>query len=353
MDEHTTWSNKKFEVVDNTLIYPTKIEDFSDLAIVYHLEFNLRNILTKPIALRRLELASQAFNDNSFNPVGTRLGLNMFPYKRSGIYYDYKAKNPFSIYKGSTPYLYLNRKSGVEVRGEFDSNVNRGLAIPINQTTANNYRISAAQIWMRYDEDFFPGTQTELFEIKYKLDTIKFYMVADSEKGSRAKIFARSQETGQEFNGLSYFWNGSLVREPVITKKEWGVLGIAFSTALNFDSYLGGINLTGPMVFNNIAYYQANNLQQVQSTLNRPWQQVKTSGITNFQWQYWLDNFTWEGVLVISSSDLYGVSPADVYKTYVGTNKIIIDDEEGMIFDADKIKIYNNTVWQTEVSVPV
>jgi hypothetical protein len=79
----------------------------------------------------------------------------------------------------------------------------------------------------------------------------------------------------------------------------------------------------------------------------------KTDGITNFQWQYWLDNFTWEGVLVISSSSLYGVSPADVYKTYLGTNKIIIDDEEGMIFDADKIKIYNDTVWQTTVSVPV
>jgi hypothetical protein len=52
---------------------------------------------------------------------------------------------------------------------------------------------------------------------------------------------------------------------------------------------------------------------------------------------------------VISSSDLYGVSPADVYKTYLGTNKIIIDDEEGMIFDADKLKIYQDTVWQTTV----
>jgi hypothetical protein len=78
------------------------------------------------------------------------------------------------------------------------------------------------------------------------------------QRGSRARIFARSQNTGLEFNGLAYFWNGALVREPVITKKEWGVLGIAFSTALNFDGYLGGINLTGPMLFNNVAYYQAN-----------------------------------------------------------------------------------------------
>jgi hypothetical protein len=353
MDEHPLWSTTKFEVVDNTLIYPTKTIDFNKLAIVYHLEFNIRNILTKPIALRRLEFASQALNDNSFNPIGTRFGLDMFPYKRSGLYYDYKSKNPFSIYKGSTPYLYLNRKTGIEVRGTFDPQVSRGIAVPINQTSAADYRVSAAQIWMRYDDDFFPGTPTEIFEIEYKGDTIKFYMVADSSKGSRARVFARSQNTGLDFNGLSYFWNGSLVREPVITKKEWGVLGIAFSTALNFDGYLGGINLTGPMVFNNIAYYQANNLQQVQSNLTRPWLQVKTDGVTNFEWEYWLNNFVWEGVLVISASDLYGVSPSDVYKTYVGTNKIIIDDNEGMIFDAEKLKIYADTTWQTTVKIPV
>ena len=353
IDEHPHWATTKFEVVDNTIIYPTKTIDFNELAIVYHLEFNIRNILTKPIALRRLELASQALSQNSFNPIGTRFSLNMFPYKRSGLYYDYKSKNPFSIYKGSTPYLYLNRKSGIEVRGTFDPQVSRGIAVPINQTSAANYRVSAAQIWMRYDDDLFPGTPTELFEIEYKGDTIKFYMVADSSKGSRARIFARSQNTGLDFNGLAYFWNGSLVREPVITKKEWGVLGIAFSTALNFDGYLGGINLTGPMLFNNIAYYQANNLQQVQSTLTRPWLQVETDGFTNFDWQYWLNNFTWEGVLVISASDLYGVNPQDVYKTYTGTNKIIIDDSEGMIFDAETLKIYSNTTWQSTVKIPV
>jgi hypothetical protein len=353
MNDYPSWLSTKFEVVDNTLIYPTNTEDFNDLAIVYHLEFNIRNILTKPIALRRLELASQAFNNNSFNAVGTRFGVNMFPYTRSGLYYDYKAKNPFSIYKGSTPYLYLNRKTGIEIRGDFASQVNRGIAIPINESTANPYKVSAAQIWMRYDEDFFPNTPTELFEVVHKDDTIKFYMVADSETGARGRIFARNQSTGQDFNGLSYFLNGNLVREPVITKKEWAVLGLAFSTALNFDSFLGAINLTGPMIFNNIAYYQANNLQQVQSTLNRPWLKVKTDGVTNFDWEFWLNSFTWEGVLVISASDLYGISPADIYKTYVGTNKIIVDDEEGMIFDAEKIKIYNNTVWQTTVQIPV
>jgi hypothetical protein len=353
MDNYPDWLATKFEVVDNTLIYPTKTVDFNELALVYHLDFNIRGILKKPIALRRLELASQAFNDNSFNPVGTRFGVDMFPFTRSGLYFDYKAKNPFSVYKGSTPYLYLNRTSGVEVRGDFDPLTSRGMSMPINQNIADNYRVSAAQVWMRYDQDAFPITPTEVFEIKYKADTIKFYMVADNPEGTRARIYATSLATNSPFNGISYFMNGGIVREPVLTIKEWGVLGIAFASALNFDLFIGAINLTGPLVFNNIAYYQANNLQQVQSSLLRPWLKVQTDGVTNFEWEYWLNNFVWEGVLVISASDLYGVLPSDVYKTYIGTNKIIIDDLEGMVFDAEKLKVYNDTTWTIRLGTPV
>lgn len=353
VDNYPNWETTKFEVVNNTLIYPTKTIDFNDLAIVYHLDFNIRGILSKPIALRRFELASQAFNDNSFNPVGTRFGTNLFPYKRAGLYYDYKSKNPFSIYKGSTPYLYLTRNSGIQVRGDFDPLIDRGISLPVNQSKANNYRVSATQIWMRYDEDDFPLTEVPLFEINHRADTVQFYLVADSETGSRAKIYAKKKSDGSEFNGISYYLNGSLVREPVITVKEWSVLGVAFASALNFDGYLGNINLNGPMIFNNIAYYQANNLQQVQSTLTRPWSRVVSDGVTNFEWQYWLNNFTWDGVLVISASDAYGVNPSDVYKTYVGTNKIIVDDNEGMLINPDKLKIYQEVTWSITTNSPV
>lgn len=353
MNDYPDWLLTKFEVVDNTLIYPSQTVDFNDLALVYHLDFNIRGILRKPIQLRRLDIASQAFNDNSFNPVGTRFGIDMFPYTRSGLYYDYKAKNPFSIYKASTPYLYLNRTSGVEIRGSFDPLVSRGIAIPINQNVADNYRISAAQVWMRYDQDVFPITPTEIFEIEYKGDTIKFYMVADNPEGTRARIYANSSLTNTLYNGISYFLNGSIVREPVLTVKEWAVMGLAFSNALSFDLYIGAINLTGPLVFNNVAYYQANNLQQVQSNLLRPWLKVQTDGVTSFDWEFWLNSFNWEGVLVISASDLYGVLPSDVYKTYIGTNKIIIDDNEGMIFDSDKVKVYNDTTWTIRLGTAV
>jgi len=350
INEYENWETTKFEVVNNAIVYPSKTVDFNDLAIVYHLEFKVRGILHKPILLNRLQLASQAFNDNSFNPVGTRFGVDLFPYKRSGIYYDYKSKNPFTIYKGTTPYLYLTKDSGIQVRGDILSLEDRGISLPINQALSSDYLVSAVQLWLRYSEDEFPPVPTELFEIIYKEDTFKFYIVADSDTGSRARVFAKSLSTGQIVDDFQYYWNGLEVREPVFTYKEWGVLGIFFSTALNFDEFLGSININGPVLFNNVAYYQANNLQQIQGTVTRPWLRVKTEDAINFTWSYWQTNKTWYETLVIGSSNLYGVSPGDIYRAYLGTNKIIFDDESGLSVDSDKMQIYQDVIWSTTVA---
>lgn len=357
LEKYPSWKNTKFNIVDNALIYPKRNIDFNDLAIVYHLEFNVRGILTKPISLRKLDISSQSFNSNSFNPIGTRFGVDLFPYKKAGIYFDYKSNNPFSIYKGSTPYLYLNKKSGIEVRGEFDKLVSRGISMPINAGLAPEYSVSAAQLWIKYDKDKFPATEQELFEIDYLGDTIKFYFFANSKFGNRAKIIAKSKNTGKLINGITYYWNGLIVREPLITSKEWGVLGISFSQPLIFNAYLGSLNLTGPAVFNNIAYYQANNLQIVQSTNQRPWIDIKTDFLTDpdteYEWRYWWGpspedgTYSWFEVLVVSTTEQYGINPSVVYKTYLGTNKIIFDDDNGLSVDDDKLLIYSDISWQS------
>jgi hypothetical protein len=353
IDSFENWETTKFEVVNNTIIYPSKKVDFNKIAIVYHLEFNSIAINKNPVSIKKLEIASQALNDNSFNPVGTRFGQNIFPFKKSGVYYDYKSKNPFNIYKGSSPYLYLTRDSGVKVSGETSPQTSRGISVPINSSLALDYKVNAIQLWMRYDSLFFTLEEKDLFEINYKGDTIKFYVSSDNINGTRGKIIARSESTNQEYQGLSYYWNGNLVREPRMTKNEWGVLAIAFPESLNFNSYLGAINLTGSVLFNNISYYQSTGIQKIQKSINRPWSRVKNDGENNLNWQYWLDNYTWNGVLVLSTLDLYGSNPVEIYKTYIGTNKIIVDDNQGMSFDSVKIKVYNDTSWQVQVKVPV
>ena len=353
IDLYPNWTTTKFEIMNGTILYPSKTIDFNDLAIVFHVEFYAKGIIKKPLQVKKLEISSQALNSNSFNPIGTRFGLSLFPYKKSGIYFDYKTKNPFSIYKGSSPYLYLTKDSGIKIRGEFDPSISRGIALSINDSKSSTYQINAMQLWMRYDEPEFTESGLELFEVKYKTDTIKFYFVADTSKKNRATIYAKSVATGESFGGIAYYVNGNLVREPKITVGEWISLGISFSNSLNFDSYVGAINLNGPMVFNNISYYQANSLQQLQKYVTRPWIRVKNDGLVDLDWQYWVNDYIWQEVLVIASSNLYATNPDEIYKTYIGTNKIIIDDSEGMSFDADKIKVYTETNWQTTVKTPV
>lgn len=353
LQDYPDWQTTKFEVVDNTIIYPSNTVDFNSLAIVYHLEFDNRAAITKPISLKKLEIASQAFNNNSFNSIGTRFGTNIFPYKKAGIYYDYKGDNPYSIYKGSTPYLYLTKNSGIELKKSNDSGEERGLAIPVNSSNAASYKVSAFQTWLMSDYDEFSDIPQELFKIDYKNDTIVFYIVANSSLKTRAKIYAKSKNTGNTYNGLAFYLNGNLVNEPVITAREWNVLGITFLTSLNFDNYIGKITLNAPVVFNNIAHYQASSLQEIQSKTTRPWFRVKIAGLTTFDWQYWANTYTWEGVLVIGSTNAYGVDPSNVYKAYTGTNKIIIDDLQGMTLDAEKLKTHQNILWSTTVSTPV
>jgi hypothetical protein len=353
IDSFENWETTKFEVINNTIIYPSKKVDFNDLAIVYHIEFNAIAINKNPISIKKLETASQALNDNSFNPIGTRFGQNIFPFKQSGLYFDYKSKNPFNIYKGSTPYLYLTRDSGIKISGEITSQTGRGISVPINSSLALDYQVNAIQLWMRYDSLFFSLAEESLFDIEYKGDTIKFYVSSDNINGTRGKIIARSQLTNQEYQGISYYWNGSLVREPRITKNEWGVLAVSFPESLNFNAYLGGINLTGSALFNNVSYYQSTGIQKIQKAINRPWIRVKNDIENDLNWQYWLDNYTWNGVLVLSTIDLYGSNPVEIYKTYIGTNKIIVDDSQGMSFDFVKIKVYKDTDWQIQVKTPV
>lgn len=107
------------------------------------------------------------------------------------------------------------------------------------------------------------------------------------------------------------------------------------------------------MTFNNIAYYESSTTQEIIGTTKRAWFQVLTDGITMFDWQYWYNNFTWDGMLILGSTKYYGTNPSDIYKTYIGTNKIIVDDEEGLLYQAEKLKVYSEIEWSNTVSTAV
>jgi hypothetical protein len=342
------WSTTKYEVVDNMIIYPPSGINFSELALVTHIEFTVDGLKYNPIKIKKLQYASQALNDTTPVGVGTRFGTKIYPYKRSGVYYDYKSRNPFSIYKGSSPYLYLTRTSGIQIRGNFDPLVNRGLSIPLNEGLSSNYKIIASQMAIRYDEDFFPYAPTEIFQIESRNSLLKFYLVANHPGGKRAKIYAVDAKTGRLENGIAFYWNGKIVKEPNITIKQWGMLGISFSNTLNLNNYLGSIRITGPILVNMLSHYQSTNLQEVQQVTTRPWLRVKSSGSLDFDWEFWDMSYIWNGVLILASRSYYGVDPSDVYKTYTGTNKIIVDDTRALTLKSYEYNVLKDISWQTQ-----
>jgi hypothetical protein len=348
------WMTTKYEVVDNMIIYPPSGVDFNDLSIVTHIEINVKDSSTSNVSIKKLSYASQALNESDASPIGTRFGTSIYPYTKTGIYYNFKKNNPFAIYTGSSPYLYLTKTSGIQLKGKYDPLVNRGLVIPVNESRAEGFKVIAMQMAVRFDGDYFPYAPTQIFEVQSKDSYIKFYMVACDPSGRRAKIYAIDAKTGLIQNGIGFYWNGKVVKEPVITLQEWGFLGINFSSSLNFSFFEGAVRLTGPLLFNSISYYQSTNLQEVQNIAERPWFRVKVLGAYGLDWEFWdSGSFNWNKVLVLSETSYYGVNPSDVYKSYTGTNKIIVDDDRPVRFGEYAYTLFTDVNWNQFVQDPV
>lgn len=344
------WVNTKYEVVDGAIIYPPKSADFADLAIVVHLEIITDGIKTKPVRVPTIELASQALNVKSPTSIGTKFGIDMYPYTKSGIYFNYKDVNPFKIYKKSSPYLFLTRNSGIELVGDYKPLINRGISIPLNKQLSSNFSISAMQILVKYTKDFFPYSSTPIFEIQSKDSYIKFYLVATQSDGKRAKIYAINSKTGLEENGIAFYINGKLVKSPTLSIKEWTMIGIYFAGKLNLDKVSGAFRLTGPIMMNHMSYYQSTGLQEKILTAFRVWDRVKETILASaLEWSFWKgsllqsETYTWNNVLVIGKSSFLGINLSDIYKAYVGTNKTIFDDNRGIRLSGYKFRTYTKT----------
>jgi len=348
------WMTTKYEVVDNMIIYPPVGVDFNDLSIVTHIDINVKNSETHNVSIKKLSYASQALNESDASPVGTRFGTPIYPYTKTGIYYNFKKNNPFSIYTGSSPYLYLTKTSGIQVKGRYDPIVNRGLSIPMNTSRANNFKVIAMQMAVRFDGDYFPYAPTQIFEVESKGSYIKFYMVANDPSGRRAKIYAIDAKTGLIQDGIGFYWNGKIVKEPVLTLQEWGFLGINFADSLNFSFFEGATRLTGPLLFNSISYYQSTNLQEVQNISERPWFRVKVLSGLGLDWEFWnIGSFNWNKVLVLAETSYYGVNPSEVYKSYTGTNKLIVGDNSPLTVRDYAYSMYNDISWNKFTVDPV
>ena len=343
----STWESKKFEVVSGSVVYPPTVFDesrtFQDVSIIVFVEFFVRGINRYPIRLKSLEISSKALDDNTtgdntaLNAIGTKLGTSVYPYKTVGGSLNYKESNPHTIYKGTSPYLYLTSNSGLRLSGAYDSGVDRGFLLKINDRSAPTFNISSMQVALLNNLETFTAASDILFEIKDKNGTIIFYIDSINSGNTRARIYA--EQNGTAYTKIKYYWNGQLVNEPVMNVREWGMLGIVFTELLDFSSSPGTIKIKSPILFDLLSYYQLDASAQRLQLVQRTWFEVNYPSAADTMLYPLLEGantyleWDWEGSSTIFwntlayktvESDTF-IDPNSIYKTYIGTNKIVVD----------------------------
>lgn len=342
------WISTAYEVVDNMVIYPPRDVDMNQIALVTHVSIKTNGSKSNPARVKYIKYASQALNYKTPTPIGTKFGSQIFPYTKLGAYYDYKSANPFTTYRETSPYLYLTRNSGIQLKGDFSSKISRGVSIPINRYKTNDFKLLAMQVAVRYDQDFFSYYPVEVFELDSNNQNIKIYMQSVDQYGKRARLYAVNAKTGENSGNIVFYINGKLTKDPVITVKEWAMLGLSFPSLIDFSLNPGSFRVSGPLTTNLVSYYQSTNMQDVMYIEKRPWIEVRNSGDISLVWEFWQNAYIWENVLIIATKSYYGVDPAKIYETYTGTNKILVDD--GIVSSIGKYgyTVYKGVTWISE-----
>jgi len=398
----------KFVFSDNVIVYPPKSKNFEDYAMVVHFQINQRSIIKNPLKIKSFEITSKNLNyisstseESQRSYVGTKFGSKIYPEIDIFGQIDYKGKNPYLIYKTNTPYMYTTKKSGIRIINQnsiqYPVSVNQyKISIPVNSNGSYNFKTSAIKFSLIGNlsnaEDQIP-----FLEIKHKNGIIALILNKTSSEtdikaytkndlffinggdsltvngGSSINSFtdtwdgensdalytmsvdvtidSLNQEnvvtTYTEFNGLSFYQNGRYVRTPSIKNYEWNDIAILFTDELDFSEYSDGdISLYGGFTFNNISYYLSEGLGIKNDLTVRTWENVLNYESVPRLWSFWsADSKTWQDVYVLGQASSYVSTPKNIYQSYTGTNRDIVDDGYGMKLNQAQASIFTDVSW--------
>ena len=352
----------KFGVIDGTIIYPPKNINFNTVAMVVHLTAQQDGILSNPLKVKNLEITSRALNQNGLTPIGTKTGTPIYPYVRSGIYYDGKSQNPIMINKDNLPYLYVTENSGVKVL-EQSQDREYGVLVPINNAKSEDYSLGAFQLFLKYDQFKEVETSQVVFKLIYQENIIEFVVDPD-ETRTRFKLLARDGNTKIESSGISFYQNGIKTVNPYLSKYEWSTVSFLFDTPLDISGYTASLNLLAGCTYNNMSFFKSTGLNQSTEIIPRSWLAALYADQSQIpanivDWEYWYDdNGTltspnkWKDVYVFGEDQQFNLTPREIYKTYMGTNIVTIDDNTGISFVSDTFSMFADQTWLSLVNKP-
>lgn len=355
--------NTKFSIVDGTVIYPPKSINFNNVAIVIHFDINQEGIISNPLKIKNLEITAKSLNENGLTAIGTKTGLPIYPYVRSGIYYSGKSENPILISKDNLPYLYLTEKTGIKIL-EDSAEKEYGIIVPINFSKSENYSLAAIQMFLKYDIDHEIVAPQVIFTLNNRQNVLEF-LVSKDETEKRFFIFARDQRTKEEYKNIKFYQNGIEVKNPYIMDQEWNSIALSFSDPIDFSLYSGSLNILYGCRFNNISFFKSTGLNEFNITVPRIWSNVlyndqEEDPLNIVDWEYWYNQNgslttpnEWRDVYVLDELTEFSITPKEIYSTYCGTNIVVNDDNTGISIEEDYFTMFADQTWLRITQKPV
>jgi hypothetical protein len=358
VDPGTDWLNKRYEIVDNSIIHLPSggYDDLNDLSIAINFDYNIPGIIRNPIKMKSLQIASLALNYADMQThIGTKYSQDIHPYTKTATTTVYDGVNPFTIYKNSTPYLYLTEKSGVKLVGSNIGELNtstkiekRGIAIPINESGKQVYSVSLFQMSVFYKNNFATSEievfRVSNFESEFLIDAVR--QAGNKTATLRIRKLNTAKTDYESFSDAEFFVNGK--SSSTIKVGIWNMICVKFTKTLTFANNNNGLlKLTGPFVYNNIVDYQVNSSRLNQNVLLSKWSEIQSRGT-------WADAYTAEITVDIPTpkwidfliSTEFGspvsIDATSTYSSYLGNSKIVANDDSWFTyFDQNEFELYN------------
>lgn len=254
-----------------------------------------------------------------------------------------KYVNPFTIYKDTSPYMYLTDQSGIFVNEYETVATDRGISLSINTAAQTNYNLMQLQVWVRYQSPTF-GAAAPMMEITSQSGTIIFNVVPE-DNGQRASL-------SSTYADIDFYQNGVKTSYPVIYPEEWTAINMVFTTPLSFSLFNGSIVLRKGFLFNNISeYVYENALNIISKSLQKEWSEILFPDVTNQlvtdSWGDTLALGTWAEATVTITQHSYSIRGDYIYNDQTGTSVIISEDISHIEVFSNGADILTDVTWQT------
>ena len=373
VDASSSWSGKKYEVVDGAVIFPPSSNFASgktqgDIVMVTLLEIKTKSTELLPVKIRTLEYASQTFDrytSDNFNKdyakrIGSRAnGSGLYMFSESGGTFNYYAQNPIAISKTMSPYLYNTNKTGVKVLNSYGTASDRGLAITLNPDAFSNYFISLVSFYALYNDDKFQSATSiiEVYDDRYGKLSVVASKLGNDDQEAYLNIL---DSNGNALTNVEFYINGKYLAKPTIKVKEWSSISILFvSKPIDVSSRSDyKIEIVGSFLVNNISYFQIRSEELAQQVLPNEWNDYDTDPITYWDWDTSSTistiTKTWSSIAASEGFTRPSLSPKTIFDIYSGTNKIYaIQDQDltGLRLSGYTYDIVEDIIWQTSTTL--